>query len=207
MRLACLIALTSVVQASAAQILENRPRCTGDTPIIFFDLRDEDRPFYLENTVVHKEYLSVGVPLMFITFVDDIKKVPGARPALDSAENQAQTSLRKLYIIQESPNRRTTLFSYNDSEVAYTRWDVKRDQGKICIPRDFVNTSINSEMGILSLMTSIPLTTKCLWKLTWPSEQNTVNNEFYVKDVCTSGRGKLEKSDVLMMANHILQRI
>ncbi|WP_138927850.1 hypothetical protein [Verminephrobacter aporrectodeae] len=184
-----------------AQPFAQIPQCDGGIGIHYTDIADANRDFYYASTIKNDDYLSIGTEIEYMNIINHFKNLQQTK-TIDFHPNQE--NIGKTHIMPESAHRVNTIYSVNGVDAMLTRWSLRDDKARICVPKEFINTKFRSSKGVLSISMAIPSTTECMWKFSWTTEVDMVHNEFYLKDQCYAGHPSKSKADVLEILEKIL---
>ncbi|WP_138927851.1 hypothetical protein [Verminephrobacter aporrectodeae] len=185
-----------------AQPFAQIPQCDGGIGISYTDISDADRDFYYASIIKNDGYFSVGVRTEYMNIINHSKNLQQAE---EIDFHPDQKAIRKTHIMRESAHRINTIYSVNGVDAMLTRWNLRDDKARLCVPKEFINTKFRSSKGVLSISMAIPSTKECMWKFSWTTEVDMIHNEFYLKDQCYAGHPSKSKADVLETLDKILK--
>jgi len=101
----------------------------------------------------------------------------------------------------ESNWRRSTFFGTDSVRAILTKWEFTEDGAKICVFDEFTNATIRGGKGTLSIAESPPHR-EIIWKLTWLTEDEQTQFEFYIGDrLDETGNSELTREEVIRLAD------
>ncbi|RYF76866.1 MAG: hypothetical protein EOO22_00775 [Comamonadaceae bacterium] len=179
--------------------------CKDPKGAVSIDLDNEAKEFYFDKTLKNAlGYWEIGTDTEYLSLINSFSQKFADAKNMREPLRSSRGDITIVSRIVESEHRITRMFVSAGHRGMWTKWGFLEDGAGICVAKDFLNANLNGHEAIISLMSSIPKTSKCLWKVTWISSDQSTQHEIYLEDSFSNGKPGLTKSKVLETARNML---